>query len=102
MWARPREKEFMIGHPAFFLAAWAAWKQLPAWFYGLCVTAAAIGQGSLVQTFCHMRTPILMSYVRALDGYVVGVVAGLIAVIIFAAAYPHVLRLIQKRRNSVG
>jgi hypothetical protein len=102
MWARPREKEFMIGHPAFFLAAWAAWKQLPTWFYGLCVTAAAIGQGSLVQTFCHMRTPILMSYVRALDGYVVGVVAGLIAVAIFAAAYPHVLRLIQKRRNPVG
>ena len=49
-----------------------------------------------------MRTPILMSYVRALDGYVVGVVAGLIAVAIFAAAYPHVLRLIQKRRNPVG
>ena len=102
MWARPREKEFIIGHPAFFLAAWAAWKQLPTWFYGLCVTVAAIGQGSLVQTFCHMRTPILMSYVRALDGYVVGVVAGLIAVAIFAAAYPHVLRLIQKRRNPVG
>lgn len=102
MWARPREKEFMIGHPAFFLAAWAAWKKLPTWFYGLCVTGAAIGQGSAVQTFAHMRSPILMSYVRALDGYGVGVAAGLIALVIFALAYPHVQAFYQKRRNPLG
>ena len=102
MWARPREKEFMIGHPAFFLAAWAAWKKLPTWFYGLCVTGAAIGQGSAVQTFAHMRSPILMSYVRALDGYGVGVAAGLIALAIFALAYPHVQAFYQKRRNPLG
>lgn len=102
MWARPREKEFMIGHPAFFLAAWAAWKKLPTWFYGLCVTGAAIGQGSAVQTFAHMRSPILMSYVRALDGYGVGVAAGLIALAIFALAYPRVQAFYQKRRNPLG
>lgn len=102
MWARPREKEFMIGHPAFFLAAWAAWKKLPTWFYGLCVTGAAIGQGSAVQTFAHMRSPILMSYVRALDGYGVGVAAGLIALAIFALGYPHVQAFYQKRRNPLG
>lgn len=102
MWARPREKEFMIGHPAFFLAAWAAWKKLPTWFYGLCVTGAAIGQGSAVQTFAHMRSPILMSYVRALDGYGVGVAAGLIALAIFALAYPYVQAFYQKRRNPLG
>ena len=101
MWARPREKEFMIGHPAFFLAAWAAWKKLPTWFYGLCAVGAVIGQGSLVQTFCHMRSPILMSYVRALDGYAVGVVLGLIALVLFAWAYPHVQRLLA-RRDTLG
>lgn len=102
MWARPREKEFMIGHPAFFLAAWAAWKKLPTWFYGMCVTGAAIGQGSAVQTFAHMRSPILMSYVRALDGYGVGLVAGLIALAIFVLAYPHVAAFCAKRRNPLG
>ena len=101
MWARPREKEFMIGHPAFFLAAWAAWKKLPTWFYGLCAVGAVIGQGALVQTFCHMRSPILMSYVRALDGYAVGVVLGLIALVLFAWAYPHVQRLLA-RRDTLG
>ena len=102
MWARPRVKEFMIGHPAFFLAAWAAWKKLPTWFYGLCVTGAAIGQGSAVQTFAHMRSPILMSYVRALDGYAVGLVLGLVALGIFALAYPQAAAFYEKRRNPRG
>lgn len=102
MWARPREKEFMIGHPAFYIAAWAAWKRLPVWFCGLTVTAAAIGQGSAVQTFAHMRSPILMSYVRAAGGYALGVLAGLVALFIFVQAYPKVLYFMETRRESRG
>ena len=102
MWARPREKEFMIGHPAFYIAAWAAWKRLPVWFNGLCVTAAAIGQGSAVQTFAHMRSPILMSYVRAANGYALGVLLGLIGLFIFVQGYPRVQRFIETRRESRG
>ena len=102
MWARPREKEFMIGHPAFYIAAWAAWKRLPVWFNGLCVTAAAIGQGSAVQTFAHMRSPILMSYVRAADGYGVGVLVGLAGLFVFVQGYPRVRHFIQTRREFRG
>lgn len=81
MYARPREKEFMIGHPAFFLAAMAAYRQWPrALHYGL-VVIATIGQGSLVETFAHLRTPVFMSFVRGLDGMVVGIVFGILAVI---------------------
>lgn len=58
MYARPREKEFLIGHPAFYLTAWCVLRKLPTWAYGLFAVAATIGQASLVQTFCHMRTPI--------------------------------------------
>lgn len=49
--------------------------------------AATIGQASLVQTFCHMRTPIFMSYVRALDGYALGVILGVLAVVVFEGLY---------------
>ncbi|MDD3395857.1 MAG: DUF5693 family protein [Acidaminococcaceae bacterium] len=89
MYARPREKEFLIGHPAFYLAAYAAFKKLPHLLYMAFVLAATIGQASLVQTFCHMRSPIFMSYVRAFDGLGLGIVMGIIALVIFAAVYPR-------------
>lgn len=81
MYARPREKEFMIGHPAFFLAVMALYRQWPrVMHYGL-VVIATIGQGSLVETFCHLRTPVFMSFIRGLDGMVVGLVFGVLVVI---------------------
>ena len=96
MYARPRNKEFMIGHPAFFLAAYAAYKGAPRLWQFALVCGAVIGQGSLVQTFCHMRTPVIMSFVRALDGYAVGIVFGAIGVLAMAAIIPLIVRV--KRR----
>lgn len=90
MYARPREKEFMIGHPAFYLAAFAAYKQAPRLWQMLLVVAATIGQGSLVQTFAHMRTPVIMSYIRAVDGYALGAFLGIIAVIAVSILLPYV------------
>jgi len=81
MYARPREKEFMIGHPAFFLAAMAVWRQWPRMLHFALVVMATIGQGSLVETFAHMRTPLFMSFVRGLDGLAVGLVMGILAVV---------------------
>lgn len=96
MYARPRNKEFMIGHPAFFLAAMAAYKGAPRLWQFVLVCGAVIGQASLVQTFCHMRTPVVMSFVRALDGYAVGIIFGAVAVLTLAAMIPLIVRL--KRR----
>ena len=93
MYARPREKEFMIGHPMFFLAVLAAYRCAPRWWQFALTCAAVIGQGSLVQTFCHMRTPVVMSFVRALDGYAVGVVFGVAGVLVIGALLPFVLKL---------
>lgn len=89
MYARPREKEFMIGHPAFCLAVLAVYRRAPLLCRMFLVTGAVIGQGSLVQTFCHMRTPAFMSYIRALDGYAVGAVLGIIAVVLAAIIVPR-------------
>jgi hypothetical protein len=57
---------------------------------------AVIGQASLVQTFCHMRTPVFMSTIRAIDGYVMGAVIGIILVMVVAMIMPTLLKL--KRR----
>lgn len=90
MYARPREKEFMIGHPAFFLAVLAAYRKAPNLCKLMLVLGAVIGQGSLVQTFCHMRTPAIMSYARALDGYALGAVLGIFAVLLISILLPVV------------
>lgn len=80
----------MIGHPAFFIAVMAAYRMAPRLWQFALVCAAIIGQGSLVQTFCHMRTPVVMSFVRALDGYVVGIIFGIVGVLLLAAILPFV------------
>ena len=83
MYARPREKEFLIGHPAFLMAVMALYKNWPRFFHFAFVVAATIAQGSLVETFAHMRTPVLMSFIRGGNGLVLGAVIGVAAVIIF-------------------
>ncbi len=99
MYARPRQKEFMIGHPAFFLAVYAAYHQAPRLIQYALTCGAVIGQASLVQTFCHMRTPVFMSTVRALDGYAMGAVIGIVLVAVLALAMPLLLKL-QRRYLS--
>lgn len=81
MYARPREKEFIIGHPAFMVAVLAFHRQWPRLFHYILVVAATVGQGSLVETFAHLRTPILMSFIRGLDGLLVGALVGVAAVV---------------------
>ena len=99
MYARPRQKEFMIGHPAFFLAVYAAYHHAPRLIQYALTCGAVIGQASLVQTFCHMRTPVFMSTVRALDGYAMGAVIGIVLVAVLALAMPLLLKL-QRRYLS--
>ena len=82
MYARPRTKEFMIGHPAFLLAAMALFPKLPTMVLFVLVMVATIGQGSMVETFAHMRSPILMSTARGLGGLVLGAGVGAICMIL--------------------
>ena len=93
MYARPREKEFMVGHVAFFLAALASYKNYSRLLTFMFVALATIGQGSLVQTFAHMRTPVMMSVIRALDGLVLGIVCAIVVSIGFYIIYPYAKKL---------
>ena len=76
MYARPREKEFLIGHIAFFFLVLGYHKNWPRFVCLILAVVAAIGQVSLVETFCHMRSPFAMSVARALGGYVFGTALG--------------------------
>lgn len=100
LYARPREKEFLIGHPAFYLAALACVKKWPSVLYGILVVAATIAQSSLIETFAHMRTPIMMSYIRAFDGLGFGIVLGLIGLVVVYKAYPLCAKALGRLENN--
>ncbi len=100
MYARPREKEFLIGHPAFFLLVYAGLKGWPKWAVSALGVAAVIGQGSLAQTFCHMRTPVIMTIWRALDGYLLGAALGCLLVLAAALLLPLAGSLWRKLQDS--
>lgn len=80
-YARPRSKEILIGHPAFMLSAMVMWMRYSLEILFVLVLIATIGQGSMVETFCHMRTPFDMSLARGIGGVILGGFFGAIAMI---------------------
>ena len=97
-YARPRSKELLIGHPAFMLAAMAWYRKWPTMIFFVLVIVATIGQGSMVETFAHMRTPIYMSFMRGIGGIVLG--AGLGAVAMLALHFWQYLISAAKERRA--
>jgi hypothetical protein len=73
--ARPRFKEFLLGHPALILAFVLAARGYRRAALPLLILGA-IGQASLLDTFCHLHTPLPVSLSRALIAIVIGLVFG--------------------------
>ena len=82
---RPRTKEFMVGHPALIVSLAMAFKGQRSWL-PLTVFLAAIGQVSVLNTFCHLHTPISVTLLRVAVGFVMGTVVGLFALWLFNLA----------------
>ncbi|MBR1697173.1 MAG: hypothetical protein IJ712_02990, partial [Anaerovibrio sp.] len=82
MYARPRSKELLIGHPAFILAVMGWFRKWPTMVLFALVLVATIGQGSMVETFAHMRSPVFMSFARGIGGIVLGAGVGAICMIL--------------------
>jgi hypothetical protein len=72
---RPRTKEFLIAHPLFILGAYLCCRY--RWPI-LLIFAGVIGQLSIVDTFAHLHTPVVISLIRAAYGVVFGMVIGLV------------------------
>lgn len=69
--ARPRTKEFLIGHPALYLALQDQKGQKSWW-----LPVAVVGQISLINTFTHTHTPLQISLLRTFYGLVFGYAIG--------------------------
>jgi hypothetical protein len=75
---RPRTKEFLIAHPLFILGAYLCCRY--RWPI-LLIFVGVIGQLSIVDTFAHLHTPVVISLIRAAYGIVFGIVIGLVLIV---------------------
>lgn len=64
------------------LAVLAWFRKWPTMVLFVLVLVATIGQGSMVETFAHMRSPIFMSFVRGIGGIVLGAGVGAVCMIL--------------------
>lgn len=78
--ARPRTKEFMLGHPALLLGL--AMATLPRWRpWALpLVLLGIIGQVGMLNSFCHLHTPLKLTFLRTFHGLWAGGAIGLILI----------------------
>jgi hypothetical protein len=79
MLARPRFKEFLIGWPCFFAAAFFAVRQKSSLGARLAGLGLVFGACSIVNSFCHVFTKVEVSASRTLNGMLLGLPAGLLA-----------------------
>ncbi|HHV61484.1 MAG TPA: hypothetical protein GXX51_02445 [Firmicutes bacterium] len=77
MIARPRTKEFLIGHPSMILAAIMVLKRDRRYLL-LFALLGAIGQISMVNTFSHLHTPLAVTLLRTFNGLVLGAMIGVV------------------------
>lgn len=81
---RPRTKEFLFGHPVMFVALGALsryWQGKQPWasrggWIALLLAIGSIGITSVVNTMCHLHTPLSVGLFRILVGWVVGGIIG--------------------------
>lgn len=72
LYARPRFKEFLFGHPLLFLAAASAASSLKS----IAAVLGVVGQVSIINTFAHAHTPVYLSLLRTGNGLLLGILAG--------------------------
>ncbi|MEW5920165.1 MAG: DUF5693 family protein [Bacillota bacterium] len=79
---RPRTKEFLIGHPLMLLALYFGIR-----FRGgpVLLALGAIGQVSLVNSFAHLHTPLMVTLSRTLWGLGLGLLIGLVLLVLLSA-----------------
>ena len=77
---RPRTKEFLLGYPAMLALLYFGYRH--NWFLPL-VVLGTIGQISMVNTFAHLHTPLLISLERTFNGLVLGIIIGVLVILTY-------------------
>lgn len=88
---RPRTKEFLIGHPALLVAGFfipGKNRILPF----IILLFGVIGQVSVLNTFCHLHSPAMLTWARIAMGITLGFIIGVAARALLAGILPKLTR----------
>jgi hypothetical protein len=81
---RPRFKEFVIGFPLLMLAP--ALRRSDRRAVGILLSLGiGIGLGDVIDTFCHLHTPLGISIFRVVLGFIIGAIIGGIGIALYYA-----------------
>ncbi|MDR1134076.1 MAG: DUF5693 family protein [Synergistaceae bacterium] len=81
MWVRPRTKEFLVGYPCmivYFVAERKGWFENYREVFRL---GASMAFASAVNSFCHFHTILILSALRVVNGWLLGIAAGFIILV---------------------
>ncbi|GEM_PF-2011087 len=93
--ARPRNKEVLVGYPGILLGTYLAWRRWPSMIY-LFVIMAGMGMVSVVNSFEHIRTPVMFSTLRSLYGFGLGVGLGVLLVL----GFHYIVKMYVQKEGS--
>lgn len=85
LYVRPRTKEFAGAWPALAAFLWAGQRRLRLLQMPFALLAV-VGSVSVVNTFCHIYTPVELSLTRVLLGFAVGLVLGYVTLLVLTLA----------------
>ncbi len=85
--ARPRSKEFLFGHPLLLLGFS---RHVNDRGKNIFLLLGAVGQISLVNTFCHPGNPLDIILLRVFNGIVFGIITGIILIYIYNYLYRRI------------
>lgn len=91
---RPRTKEFLIGQPILLLLIFY-FKRYN--FAKLLLPFAALAQISMLNTFCHLHTPIDISFVRSCLGILLGLIIGFVLLFISQLVEKYFKKIEKKK-----
>ncbi len=93
--ARPRLKEFLIAIPSLMILSYSAYRGIKAFIFVFSF-ASMITFTSIVNTFCHLRTPLYISIARTFIGLGFGIIIG----VILTGILEIIVRLINKIKSK--
>ena len=73
---RPRTKEFLVAWPCVALSLILVAREKKSYVWPFAVLSST-GFASVVNTFCHSRSPIWLSFARTVYGFIIGAVLGI-------------------------
>ena len=88
LFVRPRTKEFAIAYPALAVASAmiARGGKRYAWLFAIMFSP---GLASVVNTFCHSRSPLYLSLARTVSGAGFGLLLGIVAIVVVYLVFPN-------------